>query len=37
MMDKFTALTISGQPETTTVGHIIVGKAELPRMLEAVA
>jgi hypothetical protein len=36
MMDKFTALTITA-PETTTVGQIIVGEAELPRVLDAVA
>jgi hypothetical protein len=37
MMDKFTALTIAAPPETTTVGQIIAGEAELPRVLDAVA
>jgi hypothetical protein len=37
MTDKFTALTITAPPETTTVGHIIAGETELPRVLEAVA
>jgi hypothetical protein len=30
-------MTITVPPETTTVGHVIDGEAELARVLEAVA